>query len=90
MNTVKKMLTQGALAALLATGATVAMTDSASARVACNREGECWHVRGDYNYRPEFGLTVHDDGWRWGRHDHYRWHEHNGHGYWRNGIWIRL
>ena len=75
-------------AALLG-AATIALTaTSASAYIACNREGECWHVANQYAYHPEFGIVVHPDGWRWRRHDHFVWHEHEGRGYWHNGIWL--
>ncbi|MBV9990862.1 MAG: hypothetical protein JOZ72_06160 [Alphaproteobacteria bacterium] len=80
-----------AAAAIAMSAATLALTTtSASAAVACNREGECWHVRNHYAYKPEFGIVVHEDGWRWGAADHYRWREHPGRGYWRNGVWIRF
>jgi hypothetical protein len=70
-------------ACLLALGAT-----TASADIVCNAEGECWHVRDKYVYRSEFGLVVHPDSWKWGEHDKFRWHEHEGRGYWHNGAWI--
>jgi hypothetical protein len=60
----------------------------ASALIACNKAGECWHVHDNYVYRPEFGVTVHPDNWHCGRHDHCRWREHLGRGYWHNGVWI--
>jgi hypothetical protein len=63
---------------------------TASAAIACNREGECWHVNRHYAYHPVFGVTIHEDGWHWGANDHFRWHEHTGRGYWRNGVWIRF
>jgi hypothetical protein len=25
-----------------------------------------WHVKEKYDYRPEFGLHVYGDDWRWG------------------------
>ena len=76
-------------AAVAAAGVALSAT-SASAYIACNGEGYCWHVHrhGYYNYRPAFGIVVHPDNWRWGRADHYRWREHAGRGYWRNGVWI--
>ncbi len=55
---------------------------------ACNRYGDCWHTTGRYDYRPAFGVTVHDDNWRWGHRDRYRWREHAGRGYWRSGVWV--
>jgi hypothetical protein len=33
-------------------------------------------------------VVIHDDNWRWRDRDHYRWREHEGRGYWRNGIWL--
>ena len=52
------------------------------------RAGDCWHARDHYDYAPRFGVVVHDDNWRWRDRDHYRWREHDGRGYWRNGIWL--
>jgi hypothetical protein len=70
-------------------GALAALAVPASAYVACNREGECWHTTDRYTYQPTFGITVHGDAWKW-RGDRYRWREHDGggRGYWRNGAWI--
>jgi hypothetical protein len=69
--------------------ATIALTaTSASAWIVCNRFGECWHTHVQYAFRPEFGVVVHPDGWRWGPGEHFVWHEHVGRGYWRNGVWI--
>jgi len=84
MKTILKLAAATALGAgILAAGAT-----SASASVVCNRDGDCWHVRDRYDYRPEFGITVHPDNWRWATHDRYRWREHTGRGYWRSGVWV--
>jgi hypothetical protein len=74
----------GAVCLLLA-GAT-----AASAEIACNREGECWHVRDRHDYHPEWGVVVHPDEWRWAANEKYRWREHEGRGYWRNGVWVRF
>jgi len=62
---------------------------AASAAIVCNREGDCWHAKQRYSYRPEFGLTVHPDRWKWAEreHDKFRWREHEGRGYWRDGVW---
>lgn len=76
-----------ALGALAGAAALVTLAAPASAYVACNRFGDCWHTSERYSYRPAWGVTIHDDNWRWhGRH--YRWREHGGRGYWRNGIWV--
>ena len=84
----KKTLLAGAAAALFGILGVTATATSASAYVVCNRDGDCWHVKNRYAYKPEFGITVHPEGWRWGANDHYKWREHEGRGYWRNGAWI--
>ena len=85
-----KSFTKLAVVAALSIGSLAISTLSASAAIVCNREGECWHVRGRYEARPEFGLTVHENNWRWGGGEKYKWREHEGRGYWRNGVWIRF
>ena len=86
-NIMKKILLSTAVAAVMGAGALALSTAPASAYVACNRAGDCWHVNERYNYRPGFGVVIHDDNWRW-RGRHYRWREHEGRGYWRNGLWV--
>ncbi|MDB5734416.1 MAG: putative transrane protein [Alphaproteobacteria bacterium] len=76
------------LGALVGAGALAATAGTASAYVACNRAGDCWHTTDRYDYRPAFGVRVHDDNWRWGHRDRYRWREHQGRGYWRSGVWV--
>jgi hypothetical protein len=79
--------------AVLAAAGAAALAVSAlpaSAAIVCNRDHECWHVRGRYAYRHEFGVVVHPDSWRWNRHEHYVWREHDGRGYWRHGVWIQF
>jgi hypothetical protein len=83
-----KLLIQGALAGLLGAGAIVATATPASAYIVCNRYGDCWHVHERYTYRPTWGITVHNDNWRWRDARHYRWREHDGRGYWRGGVWV--
>jgi hypothetical protein len=78
-----------ALGAIAGTAAMFALAAPASAYVACNGRGDCWHVSERYNYHPGWGVRIHDDNWRWRARDHYRWREHAGRGYWgRNGVWI--
>jgi hypothetical protein len=79
-----------AAAALLSLSAVSMSATAASAAIACNAEGACWHVRRAYGYRPEYGVVVHPDNWRWGARDHYTWREHSGRGYWRHGAWVRF
>jgi hypothetical protein len=83
MNKVAKLA-----APMLGVGAVLLAATSASAAIACNAEGVCWHVRHAYVYQPAWGVVVHPDAWRWGPADHYVWREHPGRGYWRNGVWI--
>lgn len=78
------------IAALVAASGAALVATSASAAIVCNREGECWHVHRGYNYQPEWGVVVHPNNWRWGPNEHFRWREHAGRGYWRNGVWIRF
>jgi len=86
----KKLMLQGAAAAIIGAAALAATATTASAEIVCNHDGDCWHVREHYDYQSSFGLTVHDDNWRWHDGDHYRWHEHDGRGYWRSGVWIQF
>jgi hypothetical protein len=79
-----------AAAVLLSAAALGATASTASAAIVCNAENVCWHVRHPYAYRPEFGVVVHEDGWRWGPADHYAWREHPGRGYWYHGGWRRF
>jgi hypothetical protein len=83
----RNLVKLGAVEALGLTALGFAAT-SASAAVVCNREGECWHAPRGYVARPEFGVVVHPNGWRWGAREHYVWREHPGRGYWRNGVWV--
>ncbi len=81
------ILSKISFAALLGASALAMSTASASARIVCNAEGDCWHVHGEYEYRPEFGLTVHPDNWKWKEGEHHAWREHEGRGYWHGGEW---
>lgn len=72
----------------IAAAAVLAVASTAGADVVCNSENICWHTHHHYDYKPEFGITVHPDSWTWGPTEHYVWKEHQGRGYWRNGVWI--
>ena len=87
-----KIAAKTIIAAAVAAAGVALSASSASAYVACSGSGECWHVHrhANYNYAPTYGVVVHPDSWRWGRADHYRWHEHAGRGYWNNGAWTRF
>jgi hypothetical protein len=65
-----------------------ALATSASAAIVCNADGDCWRVKEKYDYRPDWGLTVYGDDWKW-EGDKYRWREPGaGRGYYRGGVWI--
>jgi len=85
-----KRISKIAAAALLGFSVVTISATAASAAIACNAEGACWHVRKPYAYRPEFGVVVHPDNWRWGPNEHYAWREHRGRGYWSHGAWVRF
>jgi hypothetical protein len=81
------------LGAAAGAAALVAFAAPASAYIACNREGDCWHTE-DRVVRPGIRFEYHPDDWyfhrHWGdREDRMRWREYReGRGYWRNGVWI--
>jgi hypothetical protein len=80
------------LGAAAAAGALVALAMPASAYVACNREGDCWHTETRYA-APGVRFEYHPDDWYFHQHwdDRRHWREyHDGRGYWRNGVWITL
>ncbi len=85
--TIRKLMTTGAVAALLGIGAIAATTTAADARIACNRFGDCWHVNDNYTYPGTLGVRFYDDNWRLHRGYHLRG-DHEGRGYWRNGLWV--
>jgi hypothetical protein len=60
---------------------------SASARIVCNEDGDCWHAPDAYAYPPSVHLDVHPDGWSWKEGERRAWKEHEGRGYWRGGQW---
>ena len=63
---------------------------AASAEIVCNHEGGCWHVKDHGWIKPEHGLIVHPDSWKWAEHEHYRWREHEGRGYWQGDRWVEV
>jgi hypothetical protein len=85
-----KLAPKIAAGALLGLTAIALSAPAASAAIACNGEGACWHVRHNYAYAPTYGVVVHPDNWRWGPREHYVWREHTGRGYWRHGVWQRF
>jgi hypothetical protein len=72
-------------------GALAFNVTGATAAIVCNENGDCWHAKEKYDYKPEFGVRVYGDDWKWSDNDKYRWREHEGRGYWgRKGVWIEF
>jgi hypothetical protein len=94
MISLKKALSATAFAALMATGALAATMGTASAYMACNRDGgDCWHTEKRVT-APGVRFDYHPDDWyfhqKWDGGDrHYRDY-HEGRGYYKGGIWIGL
>ena len=86
----KTAVSAAAVTMFIATGALVATTGAASARMVCNSSGDCWHTEGNYHY-PGTGYTNHNDDWyfhqQWNDQRHYRDY-HEGRGYYKSGLWI--
>ena len=88
----KKSLLSAAFGAAIAAGALVATTQTASAYLVCNRDGDCWHSETRTRV-PGVTFTYHPDDWyfhqRWDadRDRHYRDY-HEGRGYYRGGVWV--
>lgn len=84
-----KALSRTLLATAVGAGALALTSAGASAAIACSGN-VCWHTHESYDYPPSARVVIHGDDWTWRRHEHYRWHEHEGRGYWRGGVWIGL
>jgi len=88
MKIFSKLLLAGAAAA----GLTIAAAAPASAYVACNAEGDCWHTESRVA-PPGVHFDYHPDDWyfhqHWDDHHHFRDY-HEGRGYWRGGVWVTL
>jgi hypothetical protein len=92
MISTKAILINISLAALMGAGA-LATASTASAAVACNRAGDCWHTDSRYKYDRDLHVQYHPDDWyfhqTWenNKDRHYRDY-HTGRGGYRNGIWF--
>ena len=74
-------------AAAISTAMIAISTFGASAAIVCQRD-VCWHTHEAYDFPHEAGVVVHEDNWRWGPHEHFRFREHEGRGYWRGEKWV--
>ena len=71
-----------------ATGAAVLTVSAVSASAAIVCSGRvCWHTSERHHYPAHARVVVHEDNWKWGRHERYRWREHAGRGYWNGSRW---
>jgi hypothetical protein len=94
MTVLKAALSAVALSTLMTAGALVATVAPASAYVACNRDGDCWHTDAR-PHAPGVRFNVHNDDWyfhqKWdGDKDHHYRDYHDGRGYYKGGVWITL
>jgi hypothetical protein len=91
MSSLRQRFVSAALCGATAAGALAVSTTPASAYVACNSVGECWHVRDRYTYPAVPGIVIHDDGWVFDRPGYYHWaHDRPGRGYWWHNHWRRF
>lgn len=101
MKNIRKLLTTGAVAALVGASAFAATTSAAGARTVCNTDGDCWHESTQYDYPATLGVRFYGDDYRTTHHDHerlndndhdrdhYSWRgDHDGRGYYRQGVWV--
>ena len=81
------------LGAVVSAGALTALVAPASAYIACNREGDCWHTESRYR-SPKVRFDYHPDDYyfhqRWDDRRHWRNEEHRGRGYYRSGLWVQF
>ena len=81
------------LGAIVSVGTLTALAAPASAYIACNREGDCWHTENRVS-RPGVRFDYHPDDYyfheRWDgdQRRHWRSDYHRDRGYYRNGLWI--
>ena len=88
----RKLILNGTTVAVLGICGAAAVSTSASALIACNREGDCWHT--DRRVRvPGVVLEYHPDDWYFHQHfgpDRRLREFHEGRGYWHGGVWVTL
>jgi hypothetical protein len=79
-------LSKPLIGAFIGAGVLALSTVGASAAIACVGNA-CWHTHETYDYPKSARVVIHTDDWKWGRHEHYRWREHEGRGYWNGHRW---
>ena len=93
MFSAKKILSTTASAMLFGIGALVATSVTASARVVCNSEGDCWHTEKTYRYHRDWKVESHPDSWYfhqdWTNQKDRRYRDHHDdRGYYKGGVWV--
>ena len=89
----KTAASAAAIALLMGTGALLAATAPASARMVCSSSGDCWHTDHQYKYDRSVGAQYHNDDWyfhqKWtgDNQRHYR-DANDGRGYYKSGVWV--
>ena len=97
MNLKKTIITISA-AALLGTIGLAVSAPAASARVVCNREGDCWQTRSKYRYPSALGVRVYSDRYARPEYRERRWRdshrtyrdERHDRGYYKSGVWVQF
>ena len=94
MLSLNKTLSATAIATLIAAGALMVSAGTASARIVCNAEGDCWHTD-RAPVVPGIRFSIHPDDWYFHQHwdrdkDHHYREYREGRGYYKGGVWIQL
>ena len=81
------------VAVLVSVTGLVASSTTASAYIACNRDGDCWHTDRRVT-APGVTFSWHPDDWyfhqTWTGSDRHWRDYHEGRGYYKGGVWITL
>ena len=86
--------------ALIVAGSLAVFASPASARVVCNRAGDCWTTHANVRYPRDFGIRTYNDRYADQTYRQRRWHDNNrtwrdenhdrDRGAYRNGVWIQF
>lgn len=89
-----------AASTIVAAGILASLPLTASARVVCNRAGDCWSTHTDVTYPAELGIQAYSDRYADSAYRDHHWHdnhrnwrdEHHDHdrGYYRDGAWVPM
>jgi hypothetical protein len=86
---IRSFLATATVTALVGVGAMAATTTASEARTVCNDYGDCWHESSRYDYPSTLRVRFHNNRWHRHHHDRNSWRDnHEGRGYYRQGLWI--